>query len=414
MNTILNLREKRNQLWNDTKSFLETHRDDNGFVDAESVAEYDRRINEVKNLGIEIERLENQAMLEAELSKPTKDPVMNFPSDKKSEPLKNEAYTKAFWAMMRGHGDTMEVRNELSVGGGNPAGSQGGYTVPDEFERQLIQALEENNIFRSLAHVIRTNSGTRSIPLVTDNNLANWTEEGAAITDSDPTFSTVTLSAYKMATQIKISNELLNDSAFDMAGYIAQAIGARFGKTEENAFINGSGVSTAPATTPSQPTGILTSLTTADVTTANATTISFDDIYKLYYSLKSPYRAKAAFLCHDSFMLSLITLKDKSDNYIWKPGIEIGKPDTILGKPIYNSAYMPSVTGTANTDKNKKVCLFGDFSYYWIADRTNRTLRRLDELYAVNDMVGFIGTQRVDGKLILPEAVKMLKLGAAS
>ena len=79
---------------------------------------------------------------------------------------------------------------------------------------------------------------------------------------------------------------------------------------------------------------------------------------------------------------------------------------------VHTSTYMPAITGTANDDAGKKVLLFGDMSYYWIADRTNRTLRRLNELYAVNDQVAFIGTQRVDGKLILPEAMTVLALGA--
>ena len=214
---------------------------------------------------------------------------------------------------------------------------------------------------------------------------------------------------------VKVTNELLNDSAFDIASYIAQRFGVRFGNAEEDAFINGTGVSANPATTPSQPTGILTSLTASSGnTTANAQTVHFDNIYKLYYSLKSPYRKKASFLCHETLLLQLMLLKDGNLNYIWKPGLEVGKPDTILGHPIHTSAYMPAITGNATQDKNKKVLLFGDFSYYWIADRKNRTLKRLNELFAVNDMIGFIGTQRVDGKLILPEAVQVMALGTGT
>jgi len=214
---------------------------------------------------------------------------------------------------------------------------------------------------------------------------------------------------------IKVSNELLNDSAFDIAAHIAQRFGVRFGNAEEDAFINGTGPSANPQTTPSQPTGILTSLTpSAGNTTANAQTVHFDNIYKLYYSLKSPYRRKAAFLCNETLLLQLMLIKDRNDNYIWKPGLEIGKPDTILGHAIHTSAYMPAITGDATKDKNKKVLLFGDFSYYWIADRQNRTLKRLNELYAVTDQVGFIGTQRVDGKLILPEAMQVMALGTGT
>lgn len=149
------------------------------------------------------------------------------------------------------------------------------------------------------------------------------------------------------------------------------------------------------------------------MTSAGAGIITFDDVYKLYYALKGPYRRNAKFLCNETALLQLMLLKDKNDNYIWKPGLEIGKPDTILGHEIATSTYMPSIEGTA-ADAGKKVLLFGDFSYYWIADRTNRTMKRLNELYAVNDQVGFIGTQRVDGKLILPEAMKVLGMGEAA
>ena len=103
-----------------------------------------------------------------------------------------------------------------------------------------------------------------------------------------------------------------------------------------------------------------------------------------------------------------MTIKDNNGNYIWKPGLEIGKPDTLLNRPLKTSAFMPEIKG------GSKVMAFGDYSYYWIADRTNRTFRRLNELYARTDQVGFLTTQRVDGKLILPEAIKVLaqKAGA--
>ena len=414
MNKIIELRNKRNALWEQTKAFLEEHRDENGLVEASAVEQYNKMAADVKALGDEITRLEEQMEMDAKLSAPTSAPVHTEMKDVRREiparPTATAKYNDAFWNMMRGV-NTMEVRDALSVG----VGPDGGYTVPDEFERRLIQALEENNIFRTIAHTIHTNSGTRTIPIAADSGSASWIEEGSAIQESDMTFSQETLSAFKLGCMVKVSNELLNDSAFDIAGYIAQRFGVRFGNAEEDAFINGTGVSQNPQTTPSQPTGILTSLTaTAGNTTANAQTVHFDNVYKLYYSLKSPYRRKAAFLCNETLLLQLMLLKDGNQNYIWKPGLEIGKPDTILGRPIYTSGYMPAITGNATTDKNKKVLLFGDFSYYWIADRQSRTLKRLNELYAVTDQVGFIGTQRVDGKLILPEAVQVMALGTGT
>ena len=342
MSKIIELRNKRNTLWEQTKAFLEDHRDDNGLVEASAVEQYNKMAADVKALGEEIQRLEDQMEMDAKLAKATSAPVHTDPrvgQRKNTRATATEEYNKAFWDMMRGN-TSLEVRDALSVG----VDQNGGFTVPDEFERQLVQALEENNIFRSLAKTIRTNSGTRTIPIATDSGSASWIEEGAAIQESDMSFSQETLSAYKLGCMIKVSNELLNDSAFDIAAHIAHRFGVRFGNAEEDAFINGTGPSANPQTTPSQPTGILTSLTpTAGNTTANAQTVHFDNIYKLYYSLKSPYRRNASFLCNETLLLQLMLIKDKNDNYIWKPGLEIGKPDTILGRPIYTSGYMPAI-----------------------------------------------------------------------
>ena len=414
MSKIIELRNKRNTLWEQTKAFLEEHRDESGLVAADAVEQYNRMAADVKALGDEITRLEDQMEMDAKLSQATSAPVhadvKDGRRDANARPTATAKYSEAFWNMMRGN-NSMEVRDALSVG----VDQNGGFTVPDEFERQLLQALEENNIFRSLAKTITTKSGTRTIPIAMDSGSASWIEEGAAIQESDMSFSQETLSAYKLGCMIKGSNELLNDSAFNIASYIAQRFGVRFGNAEEDAFINGTGPSANPQTTPSQPTGILTSLTpSAGNTTANAVTVHFDNIYKLYYSLKSLYRRKASFLCNETLLLQLMLLKDNNGNYIWKPGLEVEKPDTILGRPIHTSGYMPAITGNATQDKNKKVLLFGDFSYYWIADRQNRTLKRLNELYAVTDQVGFIGTQRVDGKLILPEAMQVMALGSGT
>ena len=290
MSKIIELRNKRNTLWEQTKAFLEEHRDANGLVEASAVEQYDKMAADVKALGDEIKRLEDQMEMDAKLSAATSAPVHADPkaSQRKGSmrPTATAEYNDAFWNMMRGN-NSLEVRDALSVG----VGENGGFTVPDEFERQLVQGLEENNIFRTLAKTIRTNSGTRTIPIATDAGSASWIEEGAAIQESDMSFAQETLSAYKLGCMIKVSNELLNDSAFDIAAHIAHRFGVRFGNAEEDAFINGTGPSANPQVTPSQPTGILTSLTpAAGNVTANAQTVGFDNIYKLYYSLKSPYR----------------------------------------------------------------------------------------------------------------------------
>ena len=396
MSKIMELRNKRNALWEQTKNFLEEHRDGNGLVDAASVEQYEKMGNDVRALGAEIARLEEQEAFEAELAKPTSRPVMGAPvadaPKKGAAGTASDEYKGAFWDMMRGS-VAPEVRNALSIG----VDTDGGFTVPDEFERQLIHGLEENNIFRRMAHVIRTASGTRKIPIANDVMEASWIDEGEAIPETDTKFAQTTLSAYKLGTMIKVSNELLHDSAFDIAAYIADRFGVTMGNAEENAFINGDG--------DKKPTGLLADTgAQLGVTAAAEAAVTFDEIFQLYYSLKAPYRRKAAFLCNEAVLLQLMTLKDKNDNYIWKPSLDIAKPDTILGRPIYTSSFMPLPA------KGEKAICFGDYSYYWVADRQNRTFRRLNELYATTDQVGFLTTQRVDGKLILPETVKYLKM----
>lgn len=397
MNKIMELRNKRNTLWEQTKNFLEEHRGDNGLVEAGAVEQYNKMAGEVKALGDEIARLEDQAAFDAQLSQPTTHPVTNKPMGRKSEnvaPTATDEYGKAFWDMIRNQGDQFAVRNALSVG----EDTEGGYTVPDEFERKLIQALEENNIFRQLATVIRTNSGTRKIPIANDTMEASWIDEGEEIPETNTQFGQTTLSAYKLGTMIKISNELLHDSAFDLASYIAARFGVAMGNAEERAFFTGDG--------DKKPLGILAETGGAElgVTAADEEIVTFDEIFDLYYSLKSPYRRNAQFVCNETLLLQLMKLKDKNDNYIWKPSLDIAKPDTILGRPIRTSSFMPGIAA------GEPVLLFGDLKNYWVADRQNRTFRRLNELYARTDQVGFMTTQRVDGRLILPESVKVLKM----
>lgn len=396
MSKILELRNKRNTLWEQTKAFLEENRDANGLVKADAVEQYNRMAADVKALGDEITRLEEQAEMDAKLAAPTSTPVHSDPKDGKKKnvrPTATAEYSEAFWNMLRGR-ISNEALEGLSIG----EDEKGGYTVPDEFERKLVEALEENNIFRGLATVIRTTSGTRKIPIAEDSGEASWIDEGEEIPEADATFGQTTLAAYKMGTMIKISNELLHDSAFDLASYIARRFGVRMGNAEEKAFITGDGQG--------KPLGLLaeTGGVPVGVTAASETAVKFDEIFDLYYVLKSPYRKKAKFLCNEALLLQLMKIKDKNDNYIWKPSLEVGKPDTVLSRPIITSSYMPAITA------GEKALLFGDFSYYWIADRQNRTFKRLNELYARTDQVGFISTQRVDGKLILPEAIQALKM----
>lgn len=278
--------------------------------------------------------------------------------------------------------------------------SEGGYLVPDEFEHTLVEALQEENIFRKLAHIIQTASGDRKIPVVASKGTASWVDEEGSITESDDSFGQVSIGAYKLRTLIKVSNELLNDSVFPLEGYISKEFARRIGVKEEDSFFNGDG--------DGKPTGIFhtTGGAQVGVTAASTTAITADDLIDLFYSLGAPYRKRAVWVVNDATVKSIRKLKDGNGNYLWQPALTADTPDTLLGRPVYTSTAVPTIQAGA------KVIAFGDFNYYWIADRQGRVFKKLSELYATTDQTGFVATQRVDGKLILPEAIKVLQMKA--
>jgi HK97 family phage major capsid protein len=395
MSTILELREKRAKVWEKAKAFLDSKRDSENLISAEDSALYDKMEQEVINLGKEIDRLEKQSAIDSELSKSVNLPIFENPKVKLTR--SDDDYKSAFWNAIRGK-INYEVKNSLNEG----TDADGGYLVPDEFEKTLVQALEEENIFRRLAKIIKTSSGDRQIPIVTTKGTAAWVAEEALIPDSDDTFGQVLLSAHKVATGIKVSNELLNDSAFNLESYIATEFAGRIGDKEEEAFFSGDGSG--------KPTGILAATGGAPigVTAASQTAITLDDMIDLFFSLRSVYRKNAVFLANDSSIKAIRKLKDSTGQYLWQSSTVVGNPDTILGRPVYTSQYMPAITASAKT------FIFGDFSYYWIAERQNRTFQRLNELYAETGQIGFIASERVDGKLILPEAISILQQAGSS
>ena len=398
--TILELREKRAKAWEAAKAFLDSHRNQNGVLSAEDDATYTCMEQDITDLGKEIARLERQEALDAELSKPVGRPLTGKPMTGKNDAKTGKAtdeYRSNFWNMMRSKAPMPQVINALQVG----TDSEGGFLVPDEYERTLVEALEEENIFRQLAHVIQTSSGDRKIPVVATKGTASWIDEEGAYPESDDSFGQVSIGAYKLGTMIKVSEELLNDSVFDLENYISREFARRIGAKEEEAFFSGDGTG--------KPLGILAATGGAQVgvTAGSVTAIATDELIDLFYSLKTPYRRNAVWLLNDATIKLVRKLKDGNGQYLWQPSLVSGTPDTLLGKPVYTSAYMPTAAADAKT------VAFGDFSYYWIADRQGRSFKKLNELYAANGQVGFMASQRVDGRLILQEAVKVIQQKSA-
>lgn len=402
MSKINELRAQRAKAWEETKSFLDSHRSDKGILSAEDTQTYERMEQEIVDLGHEIERQERMDAMEREMAAPTATPITEKPENKKKDEklgCASDAYKQAFWNQVRSKDAvSYEVRNALSVG----VDTEGGFLCPDTFEKTLVQALEESCAVRNYAHVFTTSSGTHKIPVVSTKGVANWIDEGTAYGESDDVFGSEQIDAHKVGTIIKVSEELLNDSAFDLEAYFRDEFARRIGCKEEEAFIVGDGSK--------KPTGILNATGGAEigVTAGSATAITADELIDLYYSLKAPYRKDAIWLLNDSTVRAIRKLKDSNGQYLWQPALRDGEFDTLLGKKIVTSAYVPEIAA------GQKTVMFGDFSYYWIGDRKGITFKRLNERYADLGQVGFLCSKRLDAKLILPEAIKVLQMKAGA
>lgn len=399
MNKILELREKRAKAWEAAKNFLDSKRGTDGLLSAEDTATYDKMEADVVALGKEIERLERQANIDAELARPTSKPITNQPgADRGEEPKTgraSEAYRVDMLKALRTN--FRQISNVLSEG----IDTDGGYLVPEEYDRRLIEGLEEENIFRKLGTTITT-SGERKINIAGTKPAAAWIDEGEELTWGDAKFSQINLDAHKLHVAVKVTEELLYDNAFGLENYLIRQFSKALGNAEEDAFFNGDGTG--------KPLGIFAETGGADVgvTAASATAITADEIINLVYSLKRPYRKNAKFIMNDQTISLLRKLKDNNQAYLWQPSVQAGEPDRLFGYEVLTSPYVPTV------EAGKPVIAFGDFSYYNIGDRGTRSFAELKELFAGNGMIGFVAKERVDGKLVLPEAIKVLKMKASA
>ena len=390
--TILELREKRNKAWEAAKAFLESHRTEKGTLTAEDDATYTQMEQEINDLGKEIARLERQEALEAELNRPVNQPLTSKPGSGRSEEPKtgraSDEYRKAMLDAFRSN--FKRVSNILQEG----VDADGGYLVPEEYDHRLIDTLSEENIMRRLATIITT-SGEHKINIAATKPAASWIEEGGALTFGDATFSQILLDAHKLHVAIKVTEELLYDNAFNLEGYILDQFGKALGNAEEDAFLNGDGTG--------KPLGLFAATGGGTVAGTLTAAIKSDDMLDLVYALKRPYRKKASFIMNDKTLSSLRKLKDNNGAYIWQPSYQAGEPDRVLGYAVHTSAYAP-----------EDAIAFGDYKYYNIGDRGTRSFSELRELFAGNGMIGYVAKERVDGKLILPEAVQILKLKAST
>lgn len=405
MADLKSLREERAKHIHDARAIMESAEKEKRALTGEESSKYDGLLNKADELRVNIEREEKLRDAERSLAQTEEEQR----SRRGEKPGGGEGTGKAMTAFRSwlksgtlGSEGADELRS-LSAG----TDTEGGYLVtPEQFVAQLIKAVDNQVFIRRRATIIPVpQANSLGVPtLDADPADADWTTElQTGNEDSTMAFGKRALYPRAFAKRIKVSNDLLRKSSLPAESIVMQRMAYKFAVTEETAFMTGSGVG--------RPLGLFTASadgipTSRDVSTDNTSTaITFDGLINAKYSVKAQYWQRASWIFHRDTVKMITKLKDGESQYLWRPSVREGEPDTVLGHPMDISEYAPNTFTTG-----LYVGLFGDLSNYWIAEAMNMQMQRLSELYAETNQVGFIGRQEVDGQPVLAEAFARVKL----
>ncbi len=401
---ILGLRQERKKAFDKGTEYLERAKD--GVMSAEDRSAYEAVMEDFDRLSGEIEALEAHEERAARMGSFDDDPGGEAhkpnPGEERGDEGKAE-YRKVFEKALR-HGMVSLNREERKIletrAMAEGTTTAGGHLVPDVLDKKFLEHLANISVMMKLGTEIATSGGDHEIPIADGQGTFYWTGESESYTDSSPTIDKKTLSAYKGTFLVKISEELVADSAFDIFNHLAVCYANVAGDAIESRLISGTGSS--------QISGVATGAA-AGITAAAAAAITTDELLNLKSSVKAKYwrQPKAGYLMSPSTMMAVRKLKNSNGQYLWQPSLTVGAPDSFDGNAVYVSDQMPSMEAAAVP------VLFGDFSYYWIGKRGSRAMQILNELYAENGQIGFRVYERLDGVLTRSEAVKKLTMAAA-
>ncbi len=384
------LYEERANLWEQMKELNDREINEERSLDATEKEQWDKMNDRMSEIDARVQEL---ASVE-EANKKAEDTRAIF--DNTSAPVieeKEEAPSdgEILRAMAQGEVRSHEFeKRDLTVAGD-------GGLVPQGFYDQIIAKLDENATVRQFATVINTAGGEDiKFPTITALSSASLVTEGSAISESDPTSSSITLGAFKYAYLVQVSSELLADEGVDIEGFLANDSGRALGNGAGADFVGGNGSS--------KPHGVVDKAS-AGVTCASATAITSDEVIDLYYSVTAPYRVNGAWLMNDATVKAIRQLKDSNNQYLWQPSLQLTAPDNLLGSPI---ATDPNVETIATA---KKVMAFGDMSKYFIREAGGIQVDRSVDFAFANDLVTFRFIYRADGDLMDSNAVKRMVMG---
>ncbi|BAO88924.1 phage major capsid protein [Caballeronia cordobensis] len=413
--SIQQLRERRDALAKNIANLMENHQGDKWGADqdkayADGMAELDRINAEIKRNEDYLQKIAANALngnTDGLVNQFTRTPGAHGDESRALRAYLTggmNALAQEDLARLQARQAIGDIRNAMST----TTPGEGGYTVATEYFRQLTQAMKAFGGIRAVATTLQTGTGAQ-MNFPTADATAEQGEivgQNAAVTALDTTFGNKTLDVYKYSSKkIALPFELIQDSMFDLEGYIQALLALRIGRITAAHFTTGSGTG--------QPTGLVTAATVGKTgTTGQTATVIYDDLIDLEHSVDPIYRAGAGYLMADSSLKVIRKIKDTQGRPIFVPGYEQGNPggapDRLLGRPITISQEMPAMAA------NAKSIAFGDFSKYIVREVMDLTMFRMtDSAFTLNGQVGFVAFNRQGGNLIdVGGAVKLYQNSA--
>jgi HK97 family phage major capsid protein len=278
------------------------------------------------------------------------------------------------------------------------SGPSGNFLAPSDLEAQIIGAARAASAIGRLAREFITDSGaTLALPVASAHGGATWAAENAATSPSDETFGEVQLGAGKISTKLIASEELAADARVDFAAHLAEELGRRLGAVEGAAFATGSGTGQAQ--------GLVNAVPVVVAATGSTMVYKLVDLLAVFKSLPAPYRSRATWLLSADDFGSLAALQDTAGSLVL-PALQNAEP-SLLGRPVEVDAYLPAPAANARS------AVFADFQSAYVIRRVSGiSVQRLEELHSDSGQLGFRAVERVDGRVMLGDAARVLQHSA--
>jgi len=348
--------------------------------------EIEKKEIEKKEIDIDalVKRFEDR--MEARLEKLVNAPPINAPAVIKAENFGDPDPNRAFMHYLR----TGERVKGLKAAMGEDTAGVGGYLVPDDFFAGIIEKRNELSIPRRAgATILQTSRDVLNIPIeaTSQTYFAQSAHDMAAVNEDEPTIGQATATVFDFTKLVKVSEDLLEDSAANLNQFLANSFGRWMAMTENRNALIGTGT-TAPQ-------GVTVGGTAA-LTFDDTNSIAAAEIPELYHKLAGQYRDRAVWTMNDD---TLGMLRGLASSNVFTFGAHEINEESVMGKRAFTSTYMPKYTTT-----KYKAIVFGDWSMYALVERKGLTIRRLNELYAGNRQVGLLAVFRHGGVVLQSEA----------